>query len=109
MLRRFLHHLRTLRECRLAAKDAARAAATPEARRDGEALQSAFKILINSFYGYLGFAQGLFNDYALAAQVTARGRGILQSMLDTLAAAGAKIIEAEYFCRIYSKFFNNFI
>ena len=95
VLRRFHHHLKTLRECRLAAKDAARTAATPEARRDGEALQSAFKILINSFYGYLGFAQGLFNDYELAARVTARGREILQSMLDTLVAAGAKIIEAD--------------
>ena len=95
VLQRFHHHLKTLRECRLAAKDAARTAATAEARRDGEALQSAFKILINSFYGYLGFAQGLFNDYELAAQVTARGREILRSMLDTLAAAGAKIIEAD--------------
>ena len=95
VLQRFHHHLKTLRLCRLAAKDAARSAATPEARRDGEALQSAFKILINSFYGYLGFAQGLFNDYDLAAKVTERGREILSSMLDTLAAAGALIIEAD--------------
>jgi len=87
--------LRELRRFRLAAKDAARAAGTPEARRDAGALQSAFKILINSFYGYLGFPQGSFNDYKLAAHVTRRGREILGAMLDQLAALGATVIEAD--------------
>ena len=32
-------------------------------RRDLEALQQTFKILINSFYGYLGFSLGHFNDF----------------------------------------------
>ena len=31
------------------------------------ALQNTFKILINSFYGYLGFAQGHFADFDAAA------------------------------------------
>ena len=87
--------LRELRRFRLAAKDAARTAETPEARRDAGALQSAFKILINSFYGYLGFPQGSFNDYALAARVTRRGREILGAMLDKLAELGATVIEAD--------------
>ena len=34
-------------------------------RRDLEALQQTFKILINSFYGYLGFSLGHFNDFAV--------------------------------------------
>ena len=84
-----------LRRFRLAAKDAARTAETPDARRDAGALQSAFKILINSFYGYLGFPQGSFNDYRLAAHVTRRGREILGAMLDKLASLGATVIEAD--------------
>jgi len=31
-----------------------------------DAMQSSFKILINSFYGYLGYGKGLFNDYSQA-------------------------------------------
>ena len=95
VLKVFPHLLGELRRFRLAAKDAARTAATPDARRDAGALQSAFKILINSFYGYLGFPQGSFNDYALAAHVTRRGREILGAMLDQLAALGATVIEAD--------------
>ena len=84
-----------LRRFRLAAKDAERAAADPAAKRDAGALQSAFKILINSFYGYLGFPQGSFNDYSLAAHVTRRGREILGAMLEKLSALGAVVIEAD--------------
>ena len=35
-----------------------------------DAMQSSFKILVNSFYGYLGYARALFNDYAQADVVT---------------------------------------
>ena len=94
-LRVFPRLLGELRRFRLAAKDAERTAADPGAKRDAGALQSAFKILINSFYGYLGFPQGSFNDYALAAHVTRRGREILGAMLDKLAALGATVIEAD--------------
>ncbi len=95
VLRVFPRLLCELRRFRLAAKDAARDAATPDGRRDAGALQSAFKILINSFYGYLGFPQGSFNDYALAAHVTRRGREILGAMLDKLNSLGATVIEAD--------------
>ena len=65
-------------------------------------MQSSFKILINSFYGYLGFAQGCFNDYDLAEKVTAYGREILQKLADFLNASGAHIVEMDtdgiYFC-----------
>ena len=87
--------LEELRRFRLAAKDAERTAADPAAKRDAGALQSAFKILINSFYGYLGFPQGSFNDYKLAAHVTRRGREILGAMLDRLAELGAQVVEAD--------------
>ena len=91
----FQHLLCELRRFRLAAKDAARDAKTPEERRDAGALQSAFKILINSFYGYLGFPQGGFNDYKLASHITRRGREILGAMLDKLNELGATVIEAD--------------
>ena len=59
------------------------------------ALQTTFKILINSFYGYLGFSMGSFNDYVMADKVTTMGREILISMLEFLKSEGAKIIEMD--------------
>jgi DNA polymerase, archaea type len=90
----YLRLLRDLRQFRLAAKDAARTAPAGQ-REDFEALQSSFKVLINSFYGYAGFAQGTFNDYDLAETVTAEGRRILQAMLDLLQARQATVIEMD--------------
>ena len=59
------------------------------------ALQNTFKILINSFYGYLGFAQGHFADFDAAARVTQIGRELLQKMIDWLNARGAQVIEVD--------------
>lgn len=87
--------LAKLRRFRLDAKDAERKAASPAEKDAFNALQTTFKILINSFYGYLGFAQGNFNDFAMAEQVTARGREILTLMLDYLNSIGAKVIEMD--------------
>ncbi|MDD4818324.1 MAG: DNA polymerase domain-containing protein [Victivallaceae bacterium] len=87
--------LRKLREFRLAAKDSAKKAAAAAERDYFNALQSTFKILINSFYGYLGAAQSTFNDYQLAERITARGREILRSMLDYLTANGCTVLEAD--------------
>ena len=90
----FLRLLEQLREFRLAAKDAMKASEGAE-RDHYAALQSSFKILINSFYGYLGFAQGTFNDYGMAEKVTATGRGILTGMSEHLEAEGASVIELD--------------
>ena len=94
-LRIFPQWLSKLRTFRLEAKDAAKAADTQEKKDYYGALQSAFKILINSFYGYLGFEQGFLNDFNMAERVTARGREILTLMLNTLEKNGAKIIEMD--------------
>src|SRR2546421_8036865 len=59
------------------------------------ALQNTFKILINSFYGYLGFAQGHFADFDAAARVTQIGRDLLKKMIDWLSAQGAQVIEVD--------------
>ncbi|NLF93140.1 MAG: DNA polymerase II [Oligosphaeraceae bacterium] len=90
----FRHILATLRDFRLAAKDAQRQAAPAEKDHWG-ALQNSFKILINSFYGYLGFSQGTFNDYNMAEKVTAQGREILSSMKEHLQNIGAQVIEMD--------------
>jgi len=91
----FSKFLENFRAFRLQAKDAAKNAPTPALRDEYTALQNSFKILINSFYGYLGFAQGSFNDYALAQKVTATGRDILTEMRTHLEAAKAIILEMD--------------
>jgi DNA polymerase elongation subunit (family B) len=87
--------LRDLRAFRVKAKELARAAATKETKIYFSALQSTFKILINSFYGYLGFDMGHFNDYDAANQVTAKGRDLIRSAVAWLKQNGATIIEVD--------------
>ena len=87
--------LRDLRAFRVEAKRLARGAEGEEARAYYEALQSTFKILINSFYGYLGFALGHFNDFEAANSVTAKGRELIQAVMAWLKDRGARLIEVD--------------
>jgi len=91
----FRHLLTDLRTFRLEAKASMRAAADRPSQQHFHALQNTFKILINSFYGYLGFAQGHFADFDAAARVTQIGRDLLQKMIDWLNAKGAQVIEVD--------------
>src|SRR5881394_2772460 len=91
----FRHLLTDLRKFRLEAKAKMRAAKNPAEQRHFHALQNTFKILINSFYGYLGFAQGHFADFDAAARVTQIGRELLQKMIDWLNSRGAQVIEVD--------------
>jgi len=59
------------------------------------AFQNTFKILLNSFYGYLGFAQGSFADFDAAARVTQIGRDLLKKMIEWLNARDARVIEVD--------------
>jgi DNA polymerase, archaea type len=90
----FLKLLGDLRSFRIQAKALAREATGGE-RNNLDALQQTFKILINSFYGYLGFGLGHFNDFAAANAVTARGRKLIQRAIDQLEAADAQVIEVD--------------
>ena len=94
-LRIFPSLLSDLREFRVKAKELARTAEAKEARIYFSALQSTFKILINSFYGYLGFEMGHFNDYEAANQVTAKGRELIQAAVAWLKQKGATVIEVD--------------
>ncbi len=95
VLKVFPRLLKGLRLFRLDAKDAEKKAKTPAQKDACNALQTTFKILINSFYGYLGFSQATFNDYSMAGEVTARGREVLTMMLEFLKSSGAKVIEMD--------------
>src|SRR5438093_9259877 len=94
----FRHLLTDLRTFRLEAKADMRAA-----EKSGDtarahhfhAFQNTFKILINSFYGYLGFAQGSFADFDAAARVTQIGRDLLKKMIEWLNARDAQVIEVD--------------
>ena len=91
----FRHLLTDLRTFRLEAKAEMRAEKDPAKQHHLQALQNTFKILLNSFYGYLGFGQGHFADFDAAARVTQIGRDLLKKMIDWLGAHGAKVIEVD--------------
>ncbi len=87
--------LRDLREFRVAAKRLAREADTEADRLLLGALQQTFKILINSFYGYLGTGFGHWNDFEAANRVTAEGRRLVTRLVERLEDLGATVIEVD--------------
>jgi DNA polymerase I len=91
----FRHLLTDLRNFRLDAKARMRAERDPAREHHLQALQNTFKILLNSFYGYLGFAQGHFADFDAAARVTQIGRDLLKKMIEWLNQRGAQVIEVD--------------
>src|SRR6266508_3665806 len=91
----FRHLLTDVRTFRLEAKAKMRAEQDPAKQHHLQALQNTFKILLNSFYGYLGFAQGHFADFDAAARVTQIGRDLLKKMIEWLNAHGAHVVEVD--------------
>jgi len=79
---------------RLEAKAASRRTSGSE-QAMWEGLQSSFKVLINSFYGYLGYGQGHLNDFDAAERVTLAGQAIIRTVVDRLNATGATPIEVD--------------
>ncbi|MHB0912377.1 MAG: DNA polymerase domain-containing protein, partial [Armatimonadota bacterium] len=84
----FLPMLSELTERRMEAK--ARASEGPY----WNGLQNSFKILINSFYGYLG-APFNWNDFEAAERVTAAGREIVQRIAGLVEERGGRVIEID--------------
>jgi DNA polymerase elongation subunit (family B) len=58
-------------------------------------MQSTFKILINSFYGYLGSPFANWSDSEAANRVTSTGRELIQSMVQWLQEQDARPIEVD--------------
>lgn len=88
----FLPMLAELTGRRLEAKARARAGGPDREYWDG--LQSSLKILINSFYGYLG-APFHFNDFRAATQVTTRGQELVKQVAAELERTGSQVIEID--------------
>ncbi len=91
----FIQMLESLTKMRLEAKHKMKNATTPEERSKYDAIQSSFKILINSFYGYLGYSRAIFNDYESADKVTSTGQKILKQLISEITKQGGKVIEAD--------------
>jgi DNA polymerase elongation subunit (family B) len=60
-----------------------------------DAMQSSLKILINSFYGYLGYTRGLFNDFGQADVVTTTGQELLKRMIEFIRDKQGTVIEVD--------------
>ncbi|MFA5832972.1 MAG: DNA polymerase domain-containing protein [Bacteroidota bacterium] len=60
-----------------------------------DAMQSSFKILINSFYGYLGYGKGLFNDYQQADVITTTGQELLRNLIREIEIHNGTVIEVD--------------
>ena len=91
----FIPTLRKLRDYRLKYKRLGQEAEDEKMALEYDARQSSFKILINSFYGYLGFAGARFGDAELASQVAAKGREILKSLIAYFEEVGCSPLEAD--------------
>ncbi len=91
----FLPMLERLTRRRLDAKARHREAADEAEQAYWDGLQGSYKILINSFYGYLAYGRANFNDYAAAERVTAIGQKIARQLVERLQEGGAKIIEVD--------------
>jgi DNA polymerase, archaea type len=94
----FLPMLAGLRDMRIAAKREAERAAADGRRHDvlaDEGRQHAFKILINSFFGFLGTNGLHFNDPVAAGRVTQAGREVMARIVEGLRERGCTVIEAD--------------
>ncbi len=97
-LHAFLPMLDALRGLRMRAKresEAAQAAGEDRRHLAADGMQHALKILINSFFGFLGTNGLHFNDPAAAGRVTEAGREVMQRMIDRLSQRGCRVIEVD--------------
>ena len=87
--------LKKLTTLRLDAKKRMQEATDEQEKSELDALQSSFKILINSFYGSLGFSHASFNDFSEADRVASIGQDILRQIIHILNREKAQVIEVD--------------
>jgi len=84
-----------LTDLRLTTKQDMRDAEREEVRSELDARQSSYKVLINSFYGLLGFGLSVFNDFKEADRVARTGQQILRQLIDAIRERGGTVIEVD--------------
>ncbi len=87
--------LERLTDLRLETKEDMKEAEEEEVRSELDARQSSYKVLINSFYGLLGFGLSAFNDFEEADRVARTGQQILRQLIDEIRARGGTVIEVD--------------
>jgi len=87
--------LQRLTDLRFEAKDQMQEATDEEVVSELDARQSSYKVLINSFYGNLGFSLAAFNDFAEADRVASTGQKLLRQIIDLIEERGGRVIEAD--------------
>ncbi|MDA0710944.1 MAG: DNA polymerase, partial [bacterium] len=91
----FLPMLEHLTQRRLDAKTSFQKASSATDRAYWDGVQGSYKVLINSFYGYLAYGRANFNDYEAAEKVTSGGQEIAHKMVRVLKDLGSEIIEVD--------------
>lgn len=91
----FKQLLKTLTSSRLETKRKMKTVSEPQEKMRLDAMQSSLKILINSFYGYLGYTRGLFNDFVQADVVTTTGQELLKRMIEFIREQHGTVIEVD--------------
>jgi DNA polymerase I len=91
----FQKTLRHLTKLRLETKKQMKSESDNMKRLKLDAMQSSMKILINSFYGYLGYPRGIFNDYLAADMVTETGQKILRQLMTKIITDGGTLLEVD--------------
>ena len=87
--------LRRLTDLRFEAKRKMKMAASEEERSELDARQSTYKVLINSFYGSLGFTHAVFNDFAEADRVARTGQQLLRQIIGLIRQYGGLVVEVD--------------
>jgi len=87
--------LRELLSQRLEIKRKLKSLSDPREFSQLDARQGAFKIIINSFYGYLGTARMNFADLNAAEEVTRLGQETVKTMAGVVEKLGGRIIEVD--------------
>ncbi len=87
--------LHLLTDLRFETKAAMREIDDGELRSELDARQTAYKNIINSFYGNMGFGMAIFNDFAEADRVAATGQDLLRQILRLIRERGGTVVEAD--------------
>ena len=91
----FRNFLESLTHLRLDVKGKMNDETDPEKKSELDAQQGSFKLIINSFYGMLGWRWGLFNDFSEADRVALTGQALLKRMMQVIEDMGGDVVECD--------------